>query len=142
MIHYTKESLVSNNVRYGYFRVKTRGRDGYITMAMIRPPKDRSHNQYTVGISFCSPKDNFRKSLGRKVATGRLTVTKAEKLSNYLVEFESRENYLPKAFTTALEQAIKNGVVPSWAARAYKRGDVIFGLTANEKATAQKEAFG
>lgn len=127
----TKETVEKSDVRYGYFRVSTptKGRFGYITVALIRPPKDRSHNQYSVGFSFCSPNDVFKKPLGRKIAAGRLVDRDAHTTSWCNIRFNSTENVLLKAFQIALNEAVDTGVVPGWVLRAYKRGQVQFGLT-------------
>lgn len=126
-----KETVEKSDVRYGYFRVSssTKGRYGYITVALIRPPKDRSHNQYSVGFSFCSPNDVFRKPLGRKIATGRLVDRDNNTTSWCNIKFDSQENVLSKAFDLALKKAVQADIVPGWVLRAYKRGQIQFGLT-------------
>lgn len=127
----TKEIVEKSDVRFGYFRVPSsvKGRYGFITMAMIRPPKDRSHNQYNVGISFCSPNDVFKKNLGRKIAQGRLADKDATTTSWCNIRFNSSAQKLPEAFIAALEEAVQASIVPGWVLKAYKRGQVQFGLT-------------
>ena len=126
----TKESIEGCDVRYGYFRVSVGNkRYGYITVALIRPPKDRSHNQYNAGFSFCSPNDVFKKSLGRTIATGRLADRDNIRTSWCNLRFNSKTNVLTTAFTLALEEAVQSDIAPGWVVRAYKRGDIKFGLS-------------
>lgn len=59
---------MTDGIRYYYFgRTKTGNTNGIITCATRLNGFD-----VHVGFSFCSPKDNFKKEMGRRIALGRL----------------------------------------------------------------------
>ncbi len=60
-----KEIKMNNTYKYRYFY----DFDGYIITAAVR----KMNTGYYVGFAFCSKKDKFVKSLGRKIAEGRIS---------------------------------------------------------------------
>jgi len=115
---------MSNKI--GYFQVKTKNGTGYICVAMDRPPKDTT-TLHTAAFSFCSPKDSFDKAMARKIAEGRLAITR-----HYFVSF----NFIgptKDAMKMALRCASETNMLPSWVRKPLESGNILFGLTDAEK---------
>jgi len=120
---------MSDNIRFGYFRVHAFWQEGdiyvvpkrlgYIAAAMIRPPKG-SNNIHQIGFSFCSPLDSFNKKFGRQIATSRL--------QKKPIVFTFDGSSMADAYHAGLAEAFKQGRLPKWIARAISTGNVEFGL--------------
>jgi len=120
---------MSNNIRFGYFQVHAFWQDGdlyvvpkrlgYITAAMIRPPKG-SNNIHQIGFSFCSPLDSFNKKFGRSVAIGRL--------QKKPIVFKFEGSSMVDAYRAGLDAALKQDRLPKWIERTINTGNIEFGL--------------
>ena len=60
--------------RVGYYKVVSRKGTGFITMVLTMPAKGVA-GQVNVGVSFCSPRDQFCRERGKRIAAGRLIAT-------------------------------------------------------------------
>jgi hypothetical protein len=116
--------------KFGYFFAQTHKRSGYVTVAINRPDKDDPNQKHFASFSFCSPKDCFSKTLGRKIAENRLN---ANKCIEIMVS-----GTVPMVITTAMESAIAQGLVPSWVIKAQKRKKLHYGLNHHSSEGAPK----
>ena len=113
--------------------------EGRVTLAILR-----QGGRVTVGISFCSPKDQFARHRGRKIALGR---AKAE--SVYGFDFVEVDQTLLHNKQAAVQEFIKMAcndqevLFPGWVYRAVKQGEVctVKDLRAGVRAQALGEFF-
>jgi hypothetical protein len=111
--------------KFGYFFTEslTSNKAGYITVAITRPSRETEDQQHLAAFSFCSPKDQFNKALGRKVAESRLKSKKALEIR--------MQGSVADVVEEAMHTAIREKLVPSWVAKAYKRELIGYGLDRN-----------
>lgn len=93
---------------------------GRVTLAVLRDGK----GGVKVGISFCSPKDQFARARGRKIALGRASAD-----SVYSYSFSEVDQTLvgnkKEAVSRFIEMATKDEFLfPAWVYRAVGRGEV------------------
>jgi hypothetical protein len=110
-------------IKYGYFMIKMdKSRKGFVTVAIDRPGKDDPHQMHIASFAFCSPRDMFRKSLGRKIANDRLAMKK----NTIIIQHNGT---VSEVIDKALKQmADQPGGVPSWVKKAIKRNRIQYGL--------------
>jgi hypothetical protein len=121
-----KESVIKM-IKYSYFKVTVPGqkRSGYISMAIDRPGKDNPDQTHSASFAFCSPKEiTFVKSVGRNKAKGLLSAN-----SNSRKVTINTSGQLPEVAEKLLKLAIEQDITPSWVNKAYKRGNVRYGLS-------------
>lgn len=111
--------------KFGYFFTEslTSNKAGYITVAITRPDRDDAEQRHLAAFSFCSPKDQFNKAKGRKVAEARLSSKKALEIC--------MDGSVSEVVEEAMITAIREKLVPSWVAKAYKRELIGYGLNRN-----------
>jgi hypothetical protein len=103
-------------IKYSYLKAKTpSNRYGYIAVAMNRPGKESPDQTHIVSFAFCSPKDSFKKSLGRKIAEARL-----EKKSVIIPTGGTIGDVTSKA----LRILIDANVAPSWVRKAFVHNNI------------------
>lgn len=118
--------MTDQDVRFAYFTVKTNNGDGFVCMAVQRPPKNVV-GAVDVGFSFYSPHEvkEFSKRLARNIALGRLRRGSGLGYTELQNVDTCKLHILCHA---ALVQAVKENCVPGWLLRAFKRGSVFSGL--------------
>lgn len=123
--------MTDQDVRFAYFTVKTNGGDGFVCMAVKRPPKDITNGVVDVGFSFYSPHEmkEFSKKLARNIALGRLERGAGLGYTELQGVDASKLHVLCHA---ALVQAVRENCVPGWLSRAFRRGSVFSGLNPNK----------
>jgi hypothetical protein len=108
-------------IKFGYFFAKSATkRPGYVTIAITRPDKNDPNQKHLASFSFCSPKDCFKKTLGRKIAENRLLAQKCIEINV--------SGTVPVVINAAMQEAISNKMVPSWVSKAHKRNNLQYGL--------------
>lgn len=119
-------------IKYGYYSVpvfsetkQNSNRRGVVTVAIYRPDKNDPEQEHKASFAFCSPKDNFKKVLGRKIAENRLNSPKAK--HKITVKFRGS---VSQVIDKALEKAVTEGLVPTWVFKAYKKDNIHYGLRA------------
>jgi len=94
--------------------------EGRVTLAILK----QEGGKIQVGVSFCSPKDQFVKSRGRKISLGR-----AKANSVYSFNFAETDESLMHNKQIAVHEFIKMATAdsllfPAWVYRAAKDGEV------------------
>jgi hypothetical protein len=113
------EEVVRRNVRY--VRFETNQGTGYGCF-LIDWAREDGELLFTIGASFCSPKDSFSKSRARQIAEGR-------SITNYQCGGVESNNtgYITDAdFNNILNDLFYRDpdftVIPNWARRAFNKG--------------------
>lgn len=114
--------------KFGYFYTTTTTKPGYITVAITRADKDAPDQRHFAALSFCSPKDVFSKTLGRKIAENRLASKK------HVIEV-SLAGSIPEVVKAVMQKAVEEKLVPAWVKKAYSRDQLHYGLNRNALVT-------
>lgn len=125
--------IMTLQYRYAQF-IQKNGSVGYASFAFNKKieVKDDGQFEYVLGMSFCSPKDSFIKSIGRAKAEHRLSGKRTRKPIVGVVNVDKTRNSLSnKDFWTILDNAIANneGEFPRWALKSWKNGLVVLTTT-------------
>ena len=115
-------------IKFGYYSVNIGNRKGVVTVAINRPDKDDPEQLHIASFAICSPKDMFRKALGRRIAEGRLGSNKAVTVRYNGSVPEVIEKALQEAMSKNLSLPENDRWLPAWLIRAYKRNALKYGL--------------
>jgi hypothetical protein len=122
-------------IKYGYIKIDTI-RPGFVSVVVNRPDKDDPNQKHYVSFAFCSPKDSFVKSKGRRIAEGRLTkmlTAESGDLEHHKCVMVNLRGSIQDVIQAALNRAIQNGMAPSWVVRAQRRGQISYGLSSQTR---------